>query len=54
MSVSNPKHYGTGHSDQLEPVYPIDVVKPGSVSATVGRSGNSDRRSSLVTPTRRP
>jgi deoxyhypusine synthase len=32
MSVSHPKHYGTGHSDQLEPVYPIDVVKPGSIS----------------------
>ncbi len=32
MSVSNPKHYGTGHSEGLEPVYPIDVVKPSSVS----------------------
>lgn len=32
MSASNPKHYGTGHSDHLTPVTPIDVARYASVS----------------------
>jgi deoxyhypusine synthase len=32
MSISDPKHYGTGHSEGLEPVFPIDVAAHGTVS----------------------
>jgi deoxyhypusine synthase len=33
MSTSDPKNYGTGFSDNLAPVYPIDVAAHSSVSA---------------------
>ncbi len=32
MSLTDRKKYGTGHSDKLTPVFPIDVAKHGSVS----------------------
>src|SRR5687767_10731498 len=32
MSTTHKKRHGTGHSDRLQPVYPIDVAAHGSVS----------------------